>query len=382
MRYLTEFRDGDAARAVARQIAYESDPTRSYRLMEFCGGHTHAIFRYGLPDVLPKNIQLIHGPGCPVCVLPAGRLAMAIDLAKRPNTVLCSYGDLLRVPGSHRQSLLQAKSQGAEVEVVYSPADAVALAAQQPERTVVFMAIGFETTAPATAAALATAQARGLTNFLVFCNHILTPPALGHLLNTATDGGADSIDEPSLAIDGILGPSHVSVIIGSDAYQFAARQFHKPIVIAGFEPLDVLHSILLLVRQLNAGEARVENQYARAVTPEGNATAQALMARCFAPRPTFEWRGLGDIPHSALTLSDDFQAFDAERRLALAPQRGQDHKACECPAILRGVKSPTDCKLFATACTPDNPLGACMVSDEGACAAHYKYRRLPLSVAS
>ncbi len=374
MRYLNEFRDPECARAVVRQIAFESHPEKSYRLMEFCGGHTHAIFRYGLPDLLPKNVQLIHGPGCPVCVLPAGRLAMAIELAKQPNTVLCSYGDLLRVPGSQRQSLLQAKAKGAQVEMVYSPADAVKLAVQHPQLTVVFMAIGFETTAPATAAALAEARDRGLANFTVFCNHILTPPALSHLLNASHQG--------DLAIDGILGPAHVSVIIGSDAYAGAAHQFQKPIVIAGFEPLDVLHSILMLVRQLNESRAVVENQYTRAVTPKGNAIAQKLMAEFFVERPQFEWRGLGEIPHSAVTLAPKYAHFDAEQRFKMPALVGQDHKACECPAILRGVKSPTDCKLFATACTPENPLGACMVSDEGACAAHYKYRRHQFDIAS
>jgi len=365
VKYVDDFRDGRLARALRAQIAREVDPARTYRLMEFCGGHTHAIFRFGLADLLPANVEMVHGPGCPVCVLPMARVDMAIELAMRPEVVLCAYGDMLRVPGSRRRSLLQAKAAGADVRMVYSAADALAVARAEPDREVVFFAIGFETTTPPTAVALAEAIEAGLTNFSVVCNHVLTPPAIAAILGTA-DGAA---------IDGVLGPSHVSVVIGADAYGFVAAGYGVPVVIAGFEPLDVLQSILMLIRQLNAGRAAVENQYTRAVTAAGNAKAQALTARLFERRAAFEWRGLGDIPASALRLRAEVAAFDAERRYDLADRPVRENRACRCPDILRGAAKPHDCTLFGGVCTPENPIGACMVSAEGACAAYWAYRR-------
>ena len=370
MRYVDEFRDGGRARTLSAALRDAVHPGRQYRFMEFCGGHTHAVFRYGVPDLLPPEIELIHGPGCPVCVLPIGRLDMAVRLAsENREVILCSYGDMLRVPGSGGESLLRARSQGADVRMVYSVTDALALAREHPQREVVFFAIGFETTTPPTALALLTAAREELRNFSVFCNHVLTPAAMGAILDV------DGARGERVEIDGFIGPSHVSVVIGSDAYRFCAAQHRKPVVIAGFEPLDVLQSLLMLVRQVNDGRADIENQYRRAVTPQGNRRAQAVMAQVFTRRASFEWRGLGEIPHSALRLADDFAAFDAEQRFAMDYRPAQGAKSCECPAVLRGAKKPTECKLFARVCTPENPLGSCMVSDEGACAAYYTYGR-------
>jgi hydrogenase expression/formation protein HypD len=372
MKYIDEFRDGERARGLAQALRAEAHPDRKYRLMEFCGGHTHAVFRYGIPDLLPANIELIHGPGCPVCVLPIGRLDMAIRLAcDHPQVILTSYGDMLRVPGSKRRSLLHARADGADVRMVYSVSDALELARTNPQRQVVFFGIGFETTTPPTALGILEAQRSGLDNFSVFCNHVLTPAAMKAILNVAPAAQPGE----SLEVDGFIGPSHVSVIIGSDAYAFCAGQYHKPVVIAGFEPLDVLQSILMLVRQLNEGRADIENQYTRAVTATGNRKAQEAVARVFELRPSFEWRGLGAIPDSALRIADAYQAYDAEQRFNMVYQAAEGTKGCECPAVLRGAKKPTDCKLFATTCTPESPLGSCMVSDEGACAAYFTYGR-------
>lgn len=370
MKYIDEFRDGATAHGLAQRIRTEVRPDREYRLMEFCGGHTHAIYRYGIPDLLPASVRMIHGPGCPVCVLPIGRLDMALELATQPKTILCSYGDMLRVPGSGGHSLLKAKAAGADIRMIYSAADALTVAQQHPESEVVFFAIGFETTTPPTALIIQRAAQLDLPNFSVFCNHVLTPAAIMHLL-AAPD--AQALD--CVAIDGVLGPAHVSVIIGSRPYESFAHEYHKPVVIAGFEPLDVMQSIWMLVRQLNEGRAALENQYTRAVTRTGNAKAQQLMAEIFEPRPLFEWRGLGQIPQSALQIRAPYARFDAESRFTLKAQRPAEHQACQCGAILRGVKKPADCRLFDTACTPDTPLGSCMVSSEGACAAYYRYGR-------
>lgn len=364
MKYIDEFRDGDIAATLARAIAAEALPSRHYRLMEFCGGHTHTIHRYGLPGLLPANVEMIHGPGCPVCVLPMGRIDKAIELASLPNVILCSYGDMLRVPGSGRQSLLQARAKGADVRMVYSVDDALHLAKENTCKEVVFFAIGFETTTPPTAYAIKQAQELNLTNFSVFCNHVLTPVAMASLL-----------EAKEVNLDGFVGPAHVSIITGSKAYAAVAAKYHKPVVIAGFEPLDVLHSILMLIRQINAGRTEVEIQYTRAVTNTGNIQSQAIMAEVLELRPEFEWRGLGVIPHSALQIKPAFARFDAEQRFTLTDSIGVEHKQCECGTILRGVKKPTDCKLFALVCTPENPLGSCMVSSEGACAAVYAYGR-------
>jgi hydrogenase expression/formation protein HypD len=375
VKFIDEFRDGERARALGAAIAEAADTHRRYRLMEFCGGHTHAVFRYGIADLLPANVELIHGPGCPVCVLPIGRLDMAIDLAvDHPEVILTSYGDMLRVPGSAGRSLLKAKAEGADVRMVYAVSDALELARAHPEREVVFFAIGFETTTPPTALGILQAESEDQGNFSVFCNHVLTPAAMNAILAVPSDAGP-------VAVDGFIGPAHVSVVIGSDAYRFCASHHRRPVVIAGFEPLDVLQSILMLIRQLNEDRADIENQYTRAVTPVGNQRAQSVMQRVFDRRPAFEWRGLGEIPESALAIRAAYAAFDAERRFDMTYRAAAGTRSCDCPSVLRGAKKPTDCQLFATHCTPDNPLGSCMVSDEGACAAYYtsgRFRELAL----
>jgi hydrogenase expression/formation protein HypD len=370
MKYIDEFRDGDLARGLARAIAREAKPERSYHLMEFCGGHTHAISRYGLADLLPRNVVMVHGPGCPVCVLPIGRIDNAIELAARPGLILCTYADTMRVPASKGLSLLKAKARGADVRMVYSAADAIRIAGEHPERDVVFFAIGFETTTPPTALVIREAEARGLANFSVFCNHVLTPAAIGNILESPEVRALGTVP-----IDGFIGPAHVSTVIGSQPYEYFAEEYRRPVVIAGFEPLDVMQAILMLVRQLNEGRAEVENEFTRAVTREGNVKAKALVADVFELRRTFEWRGLGEVPYSALKIKARFARFDAEARYAIEYRSVPDNKACECGAILRGVKKPSDCKVFGTVCTPENPIGSCMVSSEGACAAHYTYGR-------
>ena len=370
MKYVDEFRDGELARRLGAAIAREVQPDRRYSFMEFCGGHTHAIARYGVADLLPASLRMIHGPGCPVCVLPIGRVDMAIEMARRPGVILATYGDTLRVPASGRMSLLKAKAQGADIRMVYSTQDAVRLAAEHPDREVVMFAIGFETTTPPTALAIKEAEARGLENFYVFCNHVLTPSAITHILESP-----EVRELGSVPIDGFIGPAHVSTIIGSRPYEFFAEEYRKPVVIAGFEPLDVMQAILMLVRQVNEGRCEVENEYTRAVTRDGNRKAQALVAEVFELRRAFEWRGLGEVPYSALGLKQAYARFDAELHYGVRDRSVPDHKGCECGAILRGVKHPAECRLFGTACTPENPLGSCMVSSEGACAAHYTYGR-------
>ena len=370
MKYIDEFRDGDRARHIAANIAAEVRPGRTYSFMEFCGGHTHAISRYGIAGMLPDSVRMIHGPGCPVCVLPIGRIDNAIELAARPGLVLCTYADTVRVPASKGLSLLKAKARGADIRMVYSSADAIRIAQQHPDREVVFFAIGFETTTPPTAVAILQAQALGLKNFSVFCNHVLTPAAIGHILESK-----EVREYGTVPLDGFIGPAHVSTVIGSQPYEYFAEEYAKPVVIAGFEPLDVMQAILMLVRQLNEGRAEVENEFTRAVTREGNAKAKALVAEVFELRRSFEWRGLGEVPYSALAIKPAYRPFDAEARFGIAYRSVPDNKACECGAILRGVKKPADCKVFGTVCTPENPIGSCMVSSEGACAAHYTYGR-------
>lgn len=370
MKYVDEFRDATLARGLAHAIAAEARSHRDYHLMEFCGGHTHAISRHGIQDLLPSNVRLIHGPGCPVCVLPIGRIDSAIALALDHGVILCTYGDVLRVPASERTSLLKAKAAGADVRMVYSSLDALRIAQGNPDREVVFFAIGFETTTPPTAVAIRQAKAMGLINFTAFCNHVLTPAAIQSILESP-----ELRQVGTVRLDGIIGPSHVSTVIGSRPYEFVAEEYQRPVVIAGFEPLDVMQSILMLIRQINAGRAEVENEFTRAVNRDGNPKAQALMAEVLELRPAFEWRGLGVVPYSALRINAAYANFDAERRFSIPYLAVADHKGCECGAILRGVKKPQDCRLFGTACTPENPMGSCMVSSEGACAAHYTYGR-------
>jgi hydrogenase expression/formation protein HypD len=370
MKYVDEFRDGALAQTIAARIRAIARPNRSYHFMEFCGGHTHAISRYGVKDLLPPNVVMVHGPGCPVCVLPVGRIDMAIELALRERVILCTYADTMRVPASGGLSLMKAKAKGADVRMVYAASDALRIAREHPHREVVFLAIGFETTTPPTALVVLEAGEQGIGNFSVFCNHVLTPSAISHILESP-----EVRELGTVVIDGFVGPAHVSTVIGSQPYEFFAEEYRKPVVIAGFEPLDVLQAIEMLVRQVNDGRAEVENEFTRAVTEGGNACAKSLVAEVFELRRAFEWRGLGRVPYSALRLKERWAAFDAERRFAMPERTVADNKACECGAILRGVKRPTDCRVFGTACTPETPIGSCMVSSEGACAAHYTYGR-------
>jgi len=370
MKFIDEFRDGELAQGLARAIRREAATDRRYHFMDFCGGHTHAISRYGVADLLPDNVRMIHGPGCPVCVLPIGRVDQAIRLALAHGVTLCTYGDCLRVPASDGLSLLKARARGGDIRMVYSSADAVTLAQSNPDRQVVFFAIGFETTTPPTAVAIKQAAALGLSNFSVLCCHVLTPSAIASILESPEVRRWGTVP-----LDGFIGPAHVSTVIGSRPYEFFAEEYRKPVVIAGFEPLDVMQAIRMLIRQVNEGRAEVENEFSRAVDRDGNLKAQQLVAEVFELRKQFEWRGLNVLPYSALRIRSQFADFDAEKRFSLTYSPVPDHKACDCGAILRGVRRPRDCKLFATVCTPENPIGSCMVSSEGACAAHYTYGR-------
>ena len=364
MRYVDEFRDGRAAHAIAAELRTLVVPGEHVKLMEVCGGHTHAIYRHGLDALLPEEIELVHGPGCPVCVIPMGRVDDAISIAERPEVTFASFGDMLRVPGGRRRSLLEAKARGADVRTVYSPLDALAIAQREPEREVVFFGVGFETTAPATALTLLRARELGVGNFFVFCNHVLIGPALRAIL-----------DSPDAEIDGFVGPGHVSTVIGTAPYGFVAREYGRPVVVSGFEPNDILQAIAMLLRQLREARCEIENEYGRVVREEGNPEAIAAMARAFSTRPDFEWRGLGPIPRSGLRIADELADWDAERRFEIPGARIEDAKACRCGDVLRGRAKPWECSVFATACTPEKPLGTCMVSAEGACAAYYAYGR-------
>ncbi len=363
MKYVDEFRDAALITKVAHEIARVADPQRHYRIMEVCGGHTHSIYRHGLKDVLPSNIQLVHGPGCPVCVLPMGRVDDGLSIAEQPDTILTAFGDMMRVPGT-KGTPLEYKARGADIRMVYSPLDALRIAQNEPGKHVCFFAIGFETTAPSTALTILRAKALGLENFTVFCNHVTILPAIRAIL-----------DSPDMRLDGFIGPGHVSTITGCAPYEFIASHYHKPMVISGFEPLDLLEGILMLLRQFEKDEVRVENQYRRIVPWNGNLAALRAMSDVFELRPYFEWRGLGFISQSALKIKPAFAQYDAEARFALPGVRVTDPKAAQCGEILKGVLSPPQCKLFGTACTPEHPVGALMVSSEGACAAHYKYAR-------
>lgn len=369
MRYVDEFRDGALAREIVTAIHAEARPGRDYHLMEFCGGHTHALCRYGLLELLPANVHMVHGPGCPVCVLPIGRLDQAIQLAFQPGVTLCTFGDMMRVPGRDRVSLMRARAQGAKVKMVFGSGEALKVAREHPEQQVVFFAIGFETTTPTTAVAVQQAVQEKLSNFSVFVNHVLTPSAIDAIL------GSKEAVEGRIRVDGFIGPGHVSTIIGTRPYERFASEHGKPIVVSGFEPVDLLQSILMLVRQLNQGRHEVENQFDRAVSREGNVKAQRLIDDTFELRPSFEWRGLGTLPSSALRLRSHLAAWDAEVKFPVEYVAMADHPACSCGEILRGLKKPTDCAIFGSACTPDSPMGSCMVSPEGSCAAYYLYGR-------
>jgi hydrogenase expression/formation protein HypD len=361
VKYVDEFRDAGIISRVAREIARAAGPLRQYRIMEVCGGHTHSIYRHGLRDVLPANIELVHGPGCPVCVLPTGRVDDGLAIAQRDNVILTCFGDMMRVPGT-KGTPLELKARGADIRMVYSPLDALRIAASNPEKQVCFFAIGFETTAPSTALTILRAQQLGVTNFSVFCNHVTIVPAMRAIL-----------DSPDMRIDGFVGPGHVSSITGCRPYEFIARDYGKPVVVSGFEPLDILESILLILRQLDAGEACVENQYKRIVPWEGNPPALTALARVFELRPYFEWRGLGFISQSALSIKPEYAGFDAEKLFSVPGVRVTDPRGAQCGEVLKGVLKPPQCKLFGTECNPEHPVGALMVSSEGACAAYYRY---------
>jgi hydrogenase expression/formation protein HypD len=363
MRFVDEYRDPTTARALVAQIT-ELAGDDALKFMEVCGGHTHTIYRHGIEHVLPANLELVHGPGCPVCVIPMGRVDDAIALANEPGVIFTSFGDMMRVPGS-TGNLLGAKAQGADVRVVYSPLDALRIATESPGREVVFFAVGFETTAPSTALTLLEARRLGVTNFSVFSNHVTIVPPLRAIL-----------ESPDLRLDGFVAPGHVSTVVGQRPYRFVPAEYGLPIVTAGFEPLDVLQAIAMLLTQIREGRCEVENQYTRVVREEGNPRALAVLAEVFALRPHFEWRGLGFIAQSGLRLRPEFAAFDAEVRFEVPNVRVADPKACQCGEVLKGVLKPWECKVFGTACTPETPIGTCMVSSEGACAAYYTFGRM------
>ena len=361
MKFVDEFRAADVIGKASAEIKRLVDPGRRYRFMEVCGGHTHAIYRFGLKDLLPEHIELGHGPGCPVCVLPMGRIDDGLAIAQDPRVIFTAFGDMMRVPGTSG-SPLEHKSRGMDVRIVYSPLDALRLAQKNPDRPILFFAIGFETTAPSTALTLLRARQLGITNFSVFSNHVTIIPAIRAIL-----------DSPDMRIDAFIGPGHVSTVIGCRPYDWIARNERKPIVVSGFEPVDVLQSIVMILRQLKSGQALVENQYKRAVPWQGNRAALQAIAEVFELRPYFEWRGMGFISQSALRLRDSFAQWDAERRFQVPGVRVTDPKAAQCGEVLKGVLRPAQCKLFAKECTPEHPVGALMVSSEGSCAAYYNY---------
>jgi len=368
MQYVDEFRDSELITRASDEIRRLADPGRRYRIMEVCGGHTHAIYRFGLKDVLPSNIELIHGPGCPVCVLPMGRIDDGLAVARNSEVIFAAFGDMMRVPGTHG-SPLEHKARGTDVRIVYSPSDALQIARKNPDKHVMFFAIGFETTAPSTALTLIRAKSEGIQNFSVFCNHVTIVPAIRAIL-----------DSPDMRLDAFIGPGHVSTVIGCRPYEWIARNEGKPVVTSGFEPLDLLQSIIMLLRQLKAGEARVENQYKRVVPWEGNSAALKAMCEVFELRPYFEWRGLGFISQSALKIRQKYAEWDAERRFPIPGSRVTDPKAAQCGEVLKGVLKPAQCKLFGNECTPEHPIGALMVSSEGSCAAYYNYEHRKAAV--
>jgi hydrogenase expression/formation protein HypD len=360
MKYLDEYRDGKIARRLAAEIA--TNATKPWVLMEICGGQTHTIMRYGLDELLPSTVELVHGPGCPVCVTPLETIDKAIALALRPDVILVSYGDMLRVPGSN-SDLFRAKAQGADVRIAYSPVEALKIAAANPNRKVVFLAIGFETTAPANATTAWQAKREGLRNFAMLVSHVLVPPAIRALLASREN-----------RVQGFIAPGHVCTVMGFQEYEDLVRDFVVPIVVGGFEPVDLLQAILMLVWQLERGETRVENQYVRSVSYRGNQAAQQTLKEVFEVTDQ-KWRGIGVIPNSGLRLREEYAAYDADKVFDLQLITSDEPAECISAQVLQGRKKPTDCAAFAVRCTPENPLGAPMVSAEGACAAYYHYRR-------
>ena len=360
MKYLDEYRDGERAQQFAQEIHRLT--TRPWNIMEVCGGQTHAIVKFGIDELLPKQITLIHGPGCPVCVTPLEIVDKALNIAARPDVIFTSFGDMLRVPGS-TTDLLAVKARGGDVRMVYSPLDAVKIAEQNPAKQVVFFGVGFETTAPATAMAVFQAAQKGLRNFSMLISHVLVPPAMEALLSS-----------PNCRVQGFLAAGHVCTVMGYEEYPPIAAKYHVPIVVTGFEPLDILQGVLMVVQQLESGRAEVENQYTRSVRREGNRAAQELIRKVFKVVPR-KWRGVGEIPRSGLGLSEAYAAFDAEGKFGVAEHRVEEPAECISGLVLQGLKKPHECSAFGTKCTPEHPLGATMVSSEGACAAYYRYRR-------
>lgn len=364
MKYLDEYRDGDVARRYADAI--RNVTTQPWTIMEICGGQTHSILRFGIDELLPPEIQLVHGPGCPVCVTPIGQIDHAIAIARTAGCVLCSFGDMLRVPGSETD-LLHARAEGADVRAVYSPLDAVKIAESEPEKRVVFFAVGFETTAPANALAVRTAAMKGLRNFSALVAHVRVPPAIEAILSS-----------PGNRVQGFLAAGHVCAIMGTSEYGPLAERFRTPMVITGFEPADLLQGILMCVQQLEDGRYEVENPYARAVRPEGNTRAIELMDEVFEVSDR-DWRGLGTIPQSGLALREAYAGYDASKLFDLPETTARDNADCHAAEVLQGRLEPCDCPQFGKRCTPENPLGAPMVSTEGACAAYYRYRAKDLT---
>ena len=360
MKYIDEYRDHRIAHSLAAEIGQRV--TRQWVLMEICGGQTHTIMRYGLDELLPPGLELVHGPGCPVCVTPLETIDKAVDLASRPEVILVSYGDMLRVPGSS-SDLFRVKAQGGDVRVIYSPLEAVKIARANPDRKVVFLAIGFETTAPANAMTAWQAKREGLTNFSIIVSHVLVPPAICALMVS-----------PQNRVQGFIAPGHVCTVMGCGEYESLVRDFQVPIVVGGFEPVDFLEAVLLLVKQLESGEARLENQYVRSVNYLGNLSAQAVVKEVFEEADQ-KWRGLGVIPRSGLRLREAYAAHDACRVFGLSDIHVDEPAGCSSAEILQGLRKPSDCAAFGMRRTPENPLGAPMVSSEGACAAYYRYRR-------
>jgi hydrogenase expression/formation protein HypD len=360
MRFIEEYRDAEATQRFAEAI--RKTVTRDWTIMEICGGQTHAIMKFGIDELLPPQVTLLHGPGCPVCVTPVELIDKAVELASRPDVIFCSFGDMLRVPGT-KGDLLSAKAAGGDVRIVYSPMDALQLALKNPDRQVVFFAVGFETTAPANAMAVYQAKRLGVKNFSILVSHVLVPPAIEAILNA-----------PNNRVQGFLAAGHVCTVMGYTEYEPIAKKYRVPIVVTGFEPLDILQGIYMCVKQLEDGRAEVENQYARSVRREGNRPAQELIREVFEVVPR-RWRGIGEIPQSGLGLREPYREFDAERRFALVTGSVEEASECISGLILQGAKKPTDCPAFGTKCTPEHPLGATMVSSEGACAAYFKYRR-------
>lgn len=363
MKFVTEFRDPEAAKILIAEVAELAAGQPARKFMEACGGHTHAIYRHGIESLLPESIEMVHGPGCPVCVIPMGRIDDAISIASRDRVTMCCFGDLMRVPGGS-STLLETKAKGADIRVVYSPLDALAIAENEPDRNVVFFAVGFETTAPSTAITVMQARERGVSNFSIFCSHVTIVPPMKAIL-----------DSPGMELDGFLGPGHVSTVIGTGPYQFVSREYGLPLVTTGFEPVDILQGVAMLLRQLADGRAEVENQYKRVVRDGGNPAALMMLSEVFELRPHFEWRGLGFIAQSALSLRAEYAEWDAEKRFEIPGVRVADPKACQCGEVLKGAIRPWECKVFGTACTPETPIGTCMVSSEGACAAYFNYGR-------